>query len=66
VVDALELKDVKYMYKPVEHGIGWRGDVKNIALSIDKVKGLGFRPKLSSTEAVRKTALLLKREILRH
>jgi len=66
VVNALELKDVKYMYKPVEHGIGWRGDVKNIALSIDKVKGLGFRPKLSSTEAVRKTALLLKREILRH
>jgi len=66
VVDALKLKGVKYVYKPVDHGVGWRGDVKNIALSIDKVKGLGFRPKLSSTEAVRKTALMLKREILRH
>jgi len=41
VVDALKLKGVKYVYKPVDHGVGWRGDVKNIALSIDKVKGLG-------------------------
>jgi UDP-glucose 4-epimerase len=64
VVDALGLKDVKYVYKPVEHGIGWRGDVKNIALSIDKVKGLGYKPKLSCTEAVRKTTQRLKREIL--
>jgi len=64
VVDTLGLKDVEYVYKPVEHGIGWRGDVKNIALSIDKVKGLGFKPKLNSAEAVRKTARTLKREIL--
>jgi len=63
VVDALKLKGVKYVYKPVNHGVGWRGDVKNIALSIDKVKDLGFRPKLNSIEAVRKTALMLKREI---
>jgi UDP-glucose 4-epimerase len=63
VVDALELKNVKYVYKPVQHGIGWKGDVKNIALSIDKVKGFGFKPKLSSTEAARKTALMLKGEI---
>jgi len=61
VVDALKLKGVKYVYKPVEHGIGWRGDVKNIALSIDKVKGLGFKPMLSSPEVVRKTALTLQK-----
>jgi len=36
VVGTLGLKDVKYVYKPVEHGVGWRGDVKNIALSIDR------------------------------
>jgi UDP-glucose 4-epimerase len=54
VVGTLGLKDVKYVYKPVEHGVGWRGDVKNIALSIDRVRSLGFKPYLNSTEAVRK------------
>jgi len=63
VVDALKLKGVKYVYKPVDHGVGWRGDVKNIALSIDKVKGLGFKPMLSSSEAVRKTALTLQKAL---
>ena len=61
VVNTLGLKDVKYAYKPVEHGVGWRGDVKNISLSIDKIKNIGFKPKLNSTEAVRKTALMLQK-----
>jgi len=55
VVDTLGLKDVKYMYKPVGHGVGWPGDVKNVALSINKVRKLGFKPHLNSAEAVRKT-----------
>jgi len=55
VVDTLGLKDVKYMYKPVGHGVGWPGDVKNVSLSIDKIRKLGFKPHLNSTEAVRKT-----------
>jgi UDP-glucose 4-epimerase len=59
VVGALGLKDIKYMYKPVEHGIGWRGDVKNIALSINKIKKLGFKPQFTSAEAVRKAVLML-------
>jgi UDP-glucose 4-epimerase len=59
VVDTLELKGVKYVYKPVEHGVGWRGDVKNIALSIDKIKKLGFKPQFTSAEAVRETVLML-------
>jgi len=66
VIDVMGLTNVEKVYKPMLHGVGWPGDVKKIALSIDKVKDLGFRPKLSSTEAVRKTALMLKREILRH
>jgi UDP-glucose 4-epimerase len=61
VVGTLGLKDVKYVYKPVEHGVGWRGDVKNIALSIDKIRSLGFKPHLNSTEAVRKTVLMLQK-----
>jgi len=63
VVNVLRLKNVKYVYKPIGHGVGWRGDVKNIALSIDKIKNLGFKPKLDSNEAVRKTALILQKEL---
>jgi len=61
VVNTLGLKDVKYAYKPVEHGVGWRGDVKNVSLSIDKIKNIGFKPQLNSTEAMRKTALMLQK-----
>jgi len=43
-------------YRPVLHGVGWHGDVKRIALRIDKLGGLGFTPRMSSREAVRETA----------
>jgi UDP-glucose 4-epimerase len=59
VVETMGLGDVEYVYKPVGQGVGWRGDVKNIALSIDKIKNLGFKPLLNSAEAARKTALML-------
>ena len=62
VVNALGLRNVKYIYKPVAHGIGWIGDVKKIALSIDKLKQLGFNPKLNSREAVKRTAEELGKE----
>jgi UDP-glucose 4-epimerase len=58
-----ELKDVEYVYKPVGHGVGWRGDVKNIALSIDKIRSLGFKPKLNSAKAVRKTVLAIEEHV---
>ena len=56
VVDALKLKGVKYVYKPVDHGVGWRGDVKKIALSIDKIKRQGFKPQLDSKQSCKKCA----------
>jgi len=59
VVEAMGLKNVSYLYNPIAHGIGWLGDVKNIALSINKIKNLGFKPRFTSVEAVRKTALIL-------
>ena len=59
VVDTLKLKNVKYLYKPIENGIGWKGDVKNIALSIDKIRNLGFKPRINSSESVRKTVLMV-------
>jgi UDP-glucose 4-epimerase len=60
VVNTLGLKCVEYVYKPVEHGVGWRGDVKSIVLSINRIKSLGFKPKLNSAEAVKKTILIIK------
>jgi UDP-glucose 4-epimerase len=55
VVVAMGLKEVRKIYKPVLHGIGWPGDVKRIALKIDKLKNIGFKPRMSSREAVRTT-----------
>jgi len=62
VMEEMGLKDVSFRFTGgVDGGRGWKGDVKYMLLSIGKLKSLGWRPKLNSTEAVRKTA----REILR-
>ena len=53
VVEAMGLKGVRKKYNPVLHGVGWPGDVKRIALKIDKLKSIGFKPRMSSREAVR-------------
>jgi len=45
----------------VDGGRGWRGDVKTMLLSVDKLVSLGWKPKLDSEEAVR----LSCRELLR-
>jgi UDP-glucose 4-epimerase len=51
------LSFVKKIYKPVLDGIGWPGDVKKIALKIDKIKKLGFNPEMNSRKATRKAAI---------
>jgi hypothetical protein len=48
----------------VLHGVGWLGDVKRVALRIDKLKALGFKPSMSSREAVRATAKRLVEELV--
>jgi UDP-glucose 4-epimerase len=53
VVEAMGLKGVRKKYKPVLHGVGWPGDVKRIALKIDKLKSIGFKPRMNSRKAVR-------------
>ena len=45
----------------VEGGRGWKGDVKTMLLSVDKLVGLGWKPRLSSEQAVRQTC----RELLK-
>ena len=61
VIYEMGLKDVKYVFRPATpDGRGWLGDVKLMLLDITKLKSTGWRPKLSSREAVIKTV----REIL--
>ncbi len=62
VVEEMGLKDVSLQFTGgVEGGRGWKGDVKYMLLDTKKIRSLGWRPKLNSVEAVRKTV----REILR-
>lgn len=46
----------KPQYKFTGGERGWKGDVKEMLLSIDKLKEINFKPKYSSEEAVRKTS----------
>jgi len=63
VIEVMGLKDVEKVYKPVLHGVGWPGDVKRIALKTDKIKTLGFKPKMKSREAIVKTTIEILEEL---
>jgi UDP-glucose 4-epimerase len=65
VARAMGLGDVKRVYRPTLHGVGWLGDVKRVALRIDKLKALGFKPSMGSREAVRATAKKLVEELVK-
>lgn len=63
VCEEMGLAGVKYSYTGgVDGGRGWKGDVKVMLLSIEKLRRLGWRPKFSSCEAVKKTVKELLRE----
>jgi UDP-glucose 4-epimerase len=64
ILQELGLNNIKIVHKPVLHGVGWPGDVKKIALKIDKLRRLGFKPKLKSEEAVKVTVRTLAKELL--
>jgi UDP-glucose 4-epimerase len=63
IIKAMRLNNVRKIHKPVLHGVGWPGDVKKIALKIDKIKKLGYKPAMNSREAVKTTARKLLEEI---
>lgn len=70
VCRATSLKDVQYVFTGgVDGGRGWKGDVKIMLLDIERIRKIGWKPKLSSREAVRKAAQSLciegKRQFLR-
>ena len=51
VCSEMNLKDVRYRFTGKR---AWMGDVKTMLLSIEKLKALGWRPRLNSEQAVRK------------
>ncbi|MBS7641452.1 MAG: NAD-dependent epimerase/dehydratase family protein [Candidatus Bathyarchaeia archaeon] len=63
VTEVMGLRDIRRVYKPSLHGVGWPGDVKRIALSIEKIKALGWRPRMRSREALREAARSILSEI---
>lgn len=65
ILDHLRLTPA-LQYRPVLHGVGWPGDVKRIALRIDAIKALGFRPRMNSRQAVEATVKALTRELGLH
>ncbi len=54
VVEEMKLKDVKFSYTGGKRG--WIGDVPKMGLSIDKIKGLGWKPRHNSEESIREAA----------
>jgi UDP-glucose 4-epimerase len=64
VTEAMGLGGVRYRTTGgVDGGRGWKGDVKVMSLDVRAILGLGWEPKYSSDEAVRRTAEALLREI---
>ncbi len=57
VINEMGLKDVKFEYTGgVDGGRGWKGDIKVMKLSIDKLKDSGWKPKYDSVHAIKLTA----------
>lgn len=64
VVEEMDLDNVEYSYKPATHdGRGWAGDVKFMLLDVRKLMSLGWRPKLTSKEALRDAIKWIKAEL---
>lgn len=60
VCEEMGLKNVEYVYSGgIDGGRGWKGDVKIMLLSIEKIKALEWKPTLNSHKAVEKTTKAL-------
>jgi len=64
VVEEMGLEDVRFKFTGGIDGRGWKGDVKLMRLSIEKIKSYGWKPKYNSEESVRMTVKALIKELL--
>ncbi|WP_461866816.1 NAD-dependent epimerase/dehydratase family protein [Thermococcus sp.] len=55
VSEEMKLKPLFKFTGGVDGGRGWKGDVKLMLLSIEKAKSTGWKPRMNSYEAVRRT-----------
>ena len=63
VVKQMGLSGVKYDYTGGMDGRGWKGDVKVMRLSIEKIKKHGWTPRLGSSGAIETAAESLLRDV---
>jgi UDP-glucose 4-epimerase len=64
VAKSLDLNDVEYVPTGgIDGGRGWPGDVKTMLLDTSRIEQLGWRPSMTSAEAVKTAARELAREI---
>jgi len=61
VCGAMGLRDVAYRWSGGIDGGGWKGDVRRMALRVDRLRDLGWRPRYASAEAVALAAKELAR-----
>ncbi len=64
VVKEMGLSGVQYEYAGGIDGRGWKGDVKVMQLSIEKIKKHGWEPRLGSAGAIRMAVASLLRDAL--
>ena len=65
VAEEMKTQNIKFKFTGgVDGGRGWKGDVKKMQLSINRLVKTGWKPKYTSKQAVRLTAKALKEELL--
>jgi UDP-glucose 4-epimerase len=60
LVDIMDLKEVEFVYTGGERG--WTGDVKHSEISIEKLKNLGWKPKIDLKEGINKYISWLEKQ----
>lgn len=63
VAGQMGLSDVNYRYTGGADGRGWKGDVKIMQLSIDRISKLGWRPRRGSAESIKVAVDALLRDM---
>ena len=63
VARQMDLTDVLYRYTGGVDGRGWKGDVKVMQLSIEKIKKLGWAPQSGSAKAIETAVKALLKDV---